>query len=119
MFTILEIQRPTDWDNVVTVSDGTFVLTFDTHDKLEVGSEIDGIIDAWDIDNLYKSDLHEFHIGFNEMNQKQYLNGQVIDASKHLVLVGKYKIEVFGEFPGDIMTGDFVEFDVGHFNFYL
>jgi len=65
-------------------------------------------------ENIYKSNFHEYHIGYHELNQRIHLNAKIIDITQGIVQIGEYKIQLQGVLHQDIQVGDFIEFDVKH-----
>ena len=69
----------------LTLSDGVFKLNCHTYEAVfSSGDKFDD--ETWeiyanDIENIYKSTFHEFHIGHHELSQKLHFNAEMLDTN--------------------------------------
>ena len=115
------VTKPEGYEWILTVSDGVIKLHCDTYrgSEFSSGDKFDEEILAYGIKNIYKSNVHKFFVGNNELTQKQHINAKVVDVINRIVRVGNHKI-ILGEdvIPGDILDEDFIEFDVDYLAVY-
>ena len=111
MYKIIKIERILP-EVYITITDGTYeFIVFSDSEQFELEKNTEFY--AFCATNIVRSYENKCAVSVTDnITYSQHIVGKVFDKENSIVEVGGVKIHIVDYIPGDITTGEFIEFDV-------